>query len=322
MTVRNETTAAMRVERYPVTTEHEPGSVVTIGVFDGVHLGHRSILERVVERAQAADALATVVTFDPHPQEIVAGDSVPLLTTLRERINLLQDAGIERVVIVPFDNAFSRLDPEDFIERVLHQDIGCREIVIGYDHGFGQGRRGGVRLLKELAARLRFDVHEMEARTTDHTPVSSSVIRRLLLVDGDVVAAAELLGRPYAISGEVIRGDGRGKVIGYPTANILIGNRRKVIPTRGVYAVRVTLAGEASVYSGMMNIGFRPTFDGAGLRLEVHIFGLDRDLYGVRLQAEFVERVRDERKFDSVEALKAQLKDDEARCRRALASVS
>ena len=275
-----------------------------------------------MDLAAETDSLATVVTFDPHPQEVVAGDIVPLITTLRERVDLLGDAGIQRVVVVPFNEPFSRLAPEDFIERVLYGEIGCREVVVGYDHVFGRGRKGDTHLLQELASRLQFGVHEMEARTTDHTPVSSSVIRRMLLTEGDVGEVAELLGRPYTVSGEVIKGDGRGRVLGYPTANLHVGNRRKVIPHRGVYAVRVTLAGEAAVYSGMMNIGFRPTFDGAGLRIEVHVFGLDRDLYGVRLQAEFVERVRDERKFEAVEDLRSQLKEDEARCRRALASVS
>jgi len=312
----------MRVEHYSHSVERDPDCVVTIGVFDGVHLGHRSILDRAVERASSTKSSPTVVTFDPHPQEIVAGELVPLLTTLRERIDLLRTVGIERVVVIPFDHDFSRVSPEEFIDRVLFGDIGCREIVVGYDHGFGHGRRGDVEMLMRQADRLGFRVHRMEAKTTDHTPVSSSDIRRMLLVEGDVRGASGLLGRPYSISGEVTKGDGRGKVVGYPTANIKVGNRRKVIPLRGVYAVRVSFENDAEIRPAMMNIGFRPTFDGVGLRVEVHVFDLQDDLYGLRIQAEFVERVRDERKFDTVDALRAQLKDDEARCRRALSSVT
>jgi riboflavin kinase/FMN adenylyltransferase len=312
----------MKVERYPDGVTRDPASVVTIGVFDGVHLGHQAILERVVQRAVETDSLPAVVTFDPHPQEVVAGEIVPLLTTQRERIDLLSGVGISRVIVVRFDEAFSRLAPDEFVEQILFGRIGCREVVLGYDHGFGRGRSGDVGMLRKLAAKLGFEVHEMEARTTDHTPISSSQIRKMLMVEGDVQGVRGLLGRPYSVSGEVIKGDGRGKVIGYPTANIAVGNRRKIIPLRGVYAVRVTVAAEAATHSGMMNIGFRPTFDGAGLRLEVHVFGLDRNLYGDRLQIEFVERIRDERKFDNVEDLKSQLKQDEERCRHALTGVS
>ncbi len=312
----------MRVEQYPQSTTREPHSVVAVGVFDGVHVGHQSILERVLQRAEAIDGVSTVVTFDPHPKEVVSGEIVPLLTTVRERTRLLGEAGIDRTVVVSFDAAFSKLSPEAFVREVLVRRIGVTELVIGYDHGFGSGRRGDVALLRTLAPELGFGVHEMEARITDHTPVSSSTIREALVVRGDVQGVIEMLGRRYSLSGEVIKGDGRGRLIGYPTANLLTGVRRKLVPQRGVYAVMARIDNGSDWLGGMMNIGFRPTFDGAGLRLEVHLLDVDRALYGSTLQLEFVERIRDERKFEGVDALRAQLKEDEVRCRRALSISS
>ncbi len=312
----------MRVEQYPQSTTREPHSVVAVGVFDGVHVGHQSILERVLQRAEAIDGVSTVVTFDPHPKEVVSGEIVPLLTTVRERTRLLGEAGIDRTVVVSFDAAFSKLSPEAFVREVLVRRIGVTELVIGYDHGFGSGRRGDVALLRTLAPELGFGVHEMEARITDHTPVSSSTIREALVVRGDVQGVIEMLGRRYSLSGEVIKGDGRGRLIEYPTANLLTGVRRKLVPQRGVYAVMARIDNGSDWLGGMMNIGFRPTFDGAGLRLEVHLLDVDRALYGSTLQLEFVERIRDERKFEGVDALRAQLKEDEVRCRRALSISS
>ncbi len=312
----------MRVEHFPRNVQLEKHGVVTIGVFDGIHLGHRSILDRVLDRSSAVSGFSTLVTFNPHPREIVSGDIVPLLTTLNERIELIRQTGLDRVVVIPFDDEFARLSPEQFVKDVLCERIGMRELVIGYDHGFGKGRKGDIALLRTLAEDLGFSVIELSARMTDHTPISSSAIRQMLHMDGDVEGAALLLGRPYSVSGEVVKGDGRGRLIGFPTANISLGNRRKLVPQRGVYAVRVIIEDSATPFDAMMNIGFRPTFDGAGMRLEVHVFDMDRTLYGQSLQVEFVERIRDERKFDGMESLKEQLKEDELRCRRALTSVS
>jgi riboflavin kinase/FMN adenylyltransferase len=312
----------MRVEHFPRHVQLEKHGVVTIGVFDGIHLGHKSILDRVLDRSSVVSGFSTLVTFNPHPREIVSGDIVPLLTTLNERIELIRKTGLDRVVVIPFDDEFARLSPEQFVKDVLCERIGMRELVIGYDHGFGKGRRGDIALLRTLAEDLGFSVIELSARKTDHTPISSSAIRQMLHVDGDVEGAALLLGRPYSVSGEVVKGDGRGRVIGYPTANISLGNRRKLVPQRGVYAVRVIIEDSAPPFDAMMNIGFRPTFDGAGMRLEVHVFDMDRTLYGQSLQVEFVERIRDEVKFDGMESLTEQLKEDELRCRRALTIVS
>ena len=310
------------VEYYGRDVQPEPRSVLTVGTFDGVHRGHMTVLSRVVERASAVDGVPSVLTFDPHPREVIAGEIVPLITTLHERIELLSEVGIERVVVVPFDDDFASLSPEAYVRDVLYREVGIQEIVVGYDHTFGKGRKGGQALLEALASELGFRMTILPPIRNDESVISSSAIRHVLLIDGDVSRAERSLGRFYSISGKVVPGDGRGTSIGFPTANMSAGHSRKIIPLRGVYAVRVRVGEASAALPGMMNIGFRPTFDGAGLRVEVNIFDFDEDLYGRVLQVEFVKRIRDERKFDSIEALRQQLNEDRARCTDVLAGVS
>ncbi len=310
------------VEYFGKDVRRRPESIVTVGTFDGVHRGHLSVLSTVVERAASNSGVATVVTFDPHPREITSGDIVPLITTIPERIALLKSLGIDRVVVVPFDDDFASLAPEDYVRTVLVETIGLKEIVIGYDHTFGRSRSGDSGLLESLGVELGFKVSKLPPQRNAETVISSSMIRNLLLREGDVTRVAQRWGRRYSIRGKVVPGDGRGKEIGFPTANVSIGHPRKIVPLRGVYAVTSRIRDRKDILSGMMNVGFRPTFEGVGLRAEVHLFDFDEDLYGKSLQIEFVKRIRNERKFDGIESLREQLSDDQERCRAVIAAVS
>ncbi len=300
---------------------HDDRSLVTVGTFDGVHLGHQAILRYLVRRARANGGSSVVVTFDPHPREVVRGEPVPLLTTIEERAELLEALGLDRFIVIPFTPAFARLSAEDFVERILVGRIGLKEIVIGYDHGFGRGRGGDAALLEALGEKLGFAVDVIPPQVVEEHVVSSTEIRALLIDEGDVREAARLLGRPYALGGTVVEGARRGRSIGFPTANLEVEHPRKVIPKAGVYAVLATLDDGVTTLGGMMNIGRRPTFENTGLHLEVHLLDFEGDLYGRRLRIEFVERLRDERKFDSVDALVEQLSRDRERCMAAVKTL-
>lgn len=291
-------------------------AVLTVGTFDGVHLGHQAILRYLRERADRVGGVPTVVSFDPHPREVVTGEHVPLLTTLDERAALLREHGIERFVVLPFTRDLSNLSPEDYVDQVLFGTIGLREIVIGYDHRFGKDRAGDRSTLERLGDEHGFSVDVIPEQLVRDQTVSSSAIRRLLQA-GDVSGAAAMLGRSYTLTGLVVRGDQRGRAIGYPTANLRVHGERKLVPALGVYAVFVERDGER--LGGMMNVGRRPTFETDGaVSAEVHLFDFDGDLYGQRLVVHFVRRLRDEVKFDGIETLVARLREDEAESRSAL----
>ncbi len=305
-------------------------SVVTTGTFDGVHLGHRAIVAYLVARAREIGGVPTVVTFSPHPREVITGQPVPLLTTLDERADALEALGVERFVVLPFSRALSQLEPEAYVEDVLIGQVGMREIVVGYDHRFGRGRMGDRATLDRIGAQRGFSVDVIPEQIygagegvagdgpAQGVTISSSEIRRRLLEAGDAAGAAQLLGRPYRITGPVVKGDQRGRTIGFPTANVQPSNPAKLVPKTGVYAVRVTHRGGAAV--GMMNVGVRPTFETDGRRtVEVHLFDFDGDLYGQTLTVDVVARLRDERKFDGIGGLVAQLREDEGQARAALA---
>jgi riboflavin kinase/FMN adenylyltransferase len=294
-------------------------SVVTVGTFDGVHLGHRMILDRVIQRSKETAARSLVVTFDPHPRTVVGRGDVPLLSTLPERLALIGECGIQAAVILAFTFEFSRQTPEEFFLRAIVDGAHAREIVIGYDHMFGRDRTAGTDHLRQLAQShgIATSVVDPVKRGTDI--LSSSAIRKLLLA-GAVETAAEYLGRPYRISGIVIAGDARGRVIGFPTANLAAEDLFKVVPGNGVYLVGVSL-GAKRLY-GMMNIGTRPTFSSAAERtLEVHIFDFAETLYGKELQIHFLRRLRDEKKFTSQEELVRQLASDSAASKKLLAEL-
>ena len=294
-------------------------SVVTTGTFDGVHLGHRAIVRYLVRRAREVGGVPTVVTFDPHPREVLLGQPIPLLTTLGERADLLEALGVERFVVVPFSRDLSLLEPEDYVGDVLAGRVGMREIVVGYDHRFGRRARGDRALLEALGPDLGFTVDVIPEQVEGDTTVSSTEIRRLLADEGDAARAALLLGRPYRIAGTVVRGDGRGRTIGYPTANVRPDSARKLVPRVGVYAVRAVLP-DGQTAGGMMNVGRRPTFEADGaVSVEVHLFSVEADLYGRTLAVDVVARLRDERRFDGADGLVAQLGRDRAAALAALA---
>ena len=300
-------------------------SVLTVGTFDGVHLGHQAILRYLLERAGTLGGTSTVLSFHPHPREIVEGTPLSLLTTIEERADIMEEIGLDQLVVLPFTKEFSRLSAEAFVEDVLVRGIGLREIVIGYDHAFGRDRRGNADLLRTLGKKHGFTVDIVPARIIQEQAVSSRKIRRGLEENGGVEAAADMLGRPYCLTGRVVRGEGRGREMGFPTANIAVEHPRKVIPADGVYAVRVCrLPGDQNAspgnppLPGMMNIGIRPTFGGEQRMIEVHLFDIEEDIYGELLRVEFVSRTRDERRFASKKDLMRQLSQDRVRSREIL----
>jgi riboflavin kinase/FMN adenylyltransferase len=291
--------------------------VITVGTFDGVHRGHRDVIERLVERSRILKVPSVLVTFEPHPLEVVNLAAAPLLlTTHDEKLEVLAETGIDYVAIMPFTTGLAALSAEDFVEHVLRKCFRMRELLIGYDHGFGRQRAGNVSVLRALGDRDGFRVDVVDpVSTPDGHSVSSTSIRRAI-AGGDLDRAAEGLGRPYSVSGQVVEGAQRGRTIGFPTLNLGPPPARKLLPPEGVYAVRVqTPRGEAG---GMMNLGPRPTFGDATTSLEAHLFDTSGDFYGAFVRLDFVARLRGTRKFASVEQLSAQLRQDESAARNAL----
>lgn len=291
-------------------------AVVTIGTFDGVHRGHRLILERMRAVADEVQGETVIITFDPHPRNIVGqrSDPQPLLTTMPERIRLLSALGIDHLVIVPFTPAFAAMDPADYVRDFLVARFHPHTLIIGYDHRFGRGRQGDYHLLESMAEDCHFRVREMDAKILRDAAISSTRIREALQ-QGRPDEAAEQLGYPYFFSGLVRHGDKRGRTIGFPTANLNPDDPAKMLPADGVYAVRASLSetdGDAYTGTGMMNIGMRPTVDGTRHLAEVNIFGFSADIYGRVLTVEILDRIRNEQRFPGLEALKAQLAKDRA----------
>jgi riboflavin kinase/FMN adenylyltransferase len=285
--------------------------VVTIGTFDGVHLGHQKILQTLRDEAKSVQGESVLLTFYPHPRMVLFPEShgMKLLQTQVEKIEKLEKNGLQNIVIYPFSFEFSRLTALEFVRDILVNKLHVRKIVIGYDHQFGKNREGSIAYLKDIAETYEFEVIEIPAQDIDEVNVSSTKIREALL-QGDVQRANMFLGEPYQLSGTVIRGRALGRTIGFPTANIEVNSNIKLIPGIGVYAVEVLIDGQ--VYRGMLNIGLRPTVVSTDVvNLEVHILDFQQDIYDKNITVRFIERVRDEQKFESVEALKEQLKNDE-----------
>ncbi len=309
----------MRREISAEGIDRDPMSCVTVGSFDGIHLGHREILRYLIDRSRVHGGSSTVVSFDPHPRDVLTGVVMPLLTTIEERAREFEALGLDRFIVLEFTQTFAEMTAERFVEDILVNTIGLREIVVGHDHRFGKDRRGDVALLRKMGASLGFLVDVIPARMVGQSVVSSSTIRRLLAQSGNVRGAAALLSRPHSITGTVIRGAGKGRTLGFPTANIRLSEPRKVIPLSGVYAVRVRTGG--ITYGGMMNIGVRPTvMTSKTLHVEAHLFDFGGDLYGQSVEVWFIERLRDELAFPSLEELRAQLVQDELRSRALLDS--
>ena len=302
----------MRVERYDGSAL-SPVAGVTVGTFDGVHRGHQAVLESVIAISNKEGGESAVVTFDPHPREVVTGQGVALLTTVEERADAMGAMGIDRLVVLPFTKEMAEWSAERFARDVLAGALSARVVVVGHDHGFGRKRSGDAGLLARLGSELGFRVEQVQAHVEGDLVVSSTKIRNAI-EEGRVGDAATMLGRPYRMIGRVTQGDQRGRTIGFPTAN-LVPPTGKVLPQFGVYAADVRMGEGGEVYRAAVNVGVRPTFGENTPLVEVHLIDFDDDLYGQRLSVDFVRRVRAERRFEGLDALRAQLSDDVARCR-------
>ncbi|MFN3943238.1 MAG: bifunctional riboflavin kinase/FAD synthetase [Flavobacterium sp.] len=284
-------------------------TILTLGTFDGVHVGHQKIIKKLLKQQEKTPAPTVVLTFFPHPRMVLQQDqSLKLLNTIEERIELLQNLGIDCLVVHPFDYEFSRLTAEEFVEKVLVQHANIQNIIIGYDHRFGRNRTANISDLEQFGKQFGFDVTQISAKEVDEISVSSTKIRNAL-IEGDIATANTYLGYPYFLTGSVQKGKQLGRSIGFPTANLQLTADYKLVPKNGVYIVQSTLHGK-TVY-GMMNIGNNPTVDGTQQHLEVHFFDWNNDLYQQTIRVELLHKTREEIKFDSVVNLKKQLELDQ-----------
>ena len=285
--------------------------VVTIGTFDGVHLGHREVISELKRISTLSEGDSVVFTFDPHPRIVIAPqeDSLRLLSTQKEKINLMEKIGIDHLVIYPFTREFSKLSYNEFVENILVGKMNIASLVVGYDHRFGQGRKGDFNSLELLSNELNFKVEQLSELLVDNKVVSSTKIR-LALEAGDILKANHFLGYRYTLSGKVIEGKQLGRKLGFPTANIETLDNHKLVPGDGVYAVFVQTGGE--IYKGMLNIGIRPTvnYNADHKSIEVHIFDFESDIYNSEITLYFVSKIRDEQKFDGIVELQEQLVKD------------
>lgn len=284
-------------------------AVVTVGTFDGLHLGHQKIICRMIELAKEINGETILVTFDPHPRLVVNTNSyeIKFINTQNRKFDLLNKLSIDHLIIIPFTKEFAKTSSEDFIKDYLIEKIGTKKLIVGYDHHFGRDREGNYQKLHQLGEQYGFDVEEITAQYIDDDAVSSTKIRKALM-DGDITLANKMLGYDYSITGTVVEGNKIGRSIGFPTANIEIEDKFKLIAAGGVYACRIDIDGKR--YIGMGNIGTRPTVGINGLVTEVHIFDFDKNIYGQEITIYFVDRIRDEKKFNGLEELKSQLEHD------------
>lgn len=285
-------------------------TVITIGTFDGVHAGHQKIIERLVGTAQSSQLESAILTFFPHPRMVLQKDSdIKLIHTIEERREILEKSGVDHLIIHPFTHQFSRLTALEFVRDILVNRLKAKKIIIGYDHRFGRNRTADIHTLREFGQEFGFEVEEISQQDIEDVAVSSTKIRNFLL-EGRVEKANQYLQHPFTLTGKTVKGKGKGKGFGYPTANLKIEEDYKLIPKMGVYVVRAVI--DEIPHFGMMNIGTNPTVGGEEMTIETYFFLLNKDLYGKKLQIELLTRIRDEKKFDSVEALKVAMKQDEA----------
>ncbi len=296
-------------------SERFPNPVLTLGNFDGVHLGHQAIFQKVVARAREIRGTSIAFTFEPHPLKVIAPERSPrLLNTFHGKMKLLSAFGMEVVICANFTRAFADQNPDDFAREVLHEKIGVKEVYVGYDYAFGKGREGSIESLKRMGQIHGFEVGVIDAVQVNGVVVSSSVIRDLVAM-GKVEDAANLLGRYYTIEGEVVHGVQRGQKLGFPTANLNTVN--ELVPGYGVYAVIAVVEGHS--YKGVASIGVRPTFDAGPASIEVYLFGFHDSLYGKHMEVSFIKHLRGEEKFADAEALVRQIRKDVEAAKRALA---
>ncbi len=300
----------MKIHKGANAFKSDKPTVVTIGTFDGVHAGHKKIINRLVDSAQANNLESVILTFFPHPRMVLQKESgIKLINTIEERTDILEQTGIDHLVIHPFTMQFSRLTANEFVRDVLVEKLKAKKVIIGYDHRFGRNRTADIDDLKKFGEELDFEVEEITRQDIEEVAVSSTKIRGAL-EEGRVEKANTFLQHPFSLEGEVVRGRGLGKEFSYPTANINITEDYKLIPKNGVYVVRSKIEGET--HFGMMSIGTNPTVGGASRTIETFFFNLDKDLYGKRLKIDLLIRIRDEKKFNSVNELKIAMRQDEA----------
>lgn len=308
-------------ERLDAFPRARDGAVVTVGTFDGVHRGHVLVLERTAESARRAGLASVLLTFESHPLDVVNPSAAPpLLTLWDEKLEALAQTPIDYIAVVPFTAQLSAYTADEFVQRVLIDRLAMRELLIGHDHGFGRGRAGDVESLRMIGRRRGFPVEVVSAVLgSDGAPISSTAIRRAL-AHGDLARASDGLGRRYAFTGRVVSGEGRGRLLGFPTLNLELASRRKLLPPHGVYAVHVE--GRDASFGGMMNLGPQPTFGDDTIRLEAHLFDAEGDWYGKIVRVEFVVRLRDTMQFSGPAALAEQLHRDAENARRALTALA
>ena len=283
-------------------------TIVTIGTFDGVHIGHQKIIEKLIQGTNNAACESLILTFFPHPRMVLNGSSsIQLLNTITEKSSLLEKMGIDNLVIHPFDKEFSNLSAEEFAKTILIDAFNIHKIIIGYDHRFGKNRAANIDDLIGFGKKYGFEVEEISAQEIDSVSVSSTKIRAAIS-NGNIAVANEFLGYDYSLSGKIIKGKQLGRTIGFPTANIEIEENYKLIPMNGVYIVKSHLQ-EKTVF-GIMNIGLNPTVNGENLSIEVHFLDFDGDLYDTEIGVSVIQRIRDEKKFTSIDLLKSQIQED------------
>jgi len=286
--------------------KHHKGNVVTVGNFDGVHLGHQEIIKQLKKHASKFGVPLTVITFHPNPQEFFAPETAPAkLTRFHDKMRLLEEYGVDRVLNIPFSASLAQLEADDFIKNILVDGLDTKHLVIGDDFRFGKNRKGDFKLLQNAGESYEFSIEATPTYCVENERVSSTRIRQAM-ARGDLSLAEKLLGRTFNISGHVAHGDKRGRIIGFPTANIRL--KQQIAPTNGVYAVKIT--GLDNEYSGVANIGVRPTVDGSQYLLEVHLFNFDQTIYNKRINVHFEEFIRTEQKFDDLDTLVEQIKQD------------
>jgi riboflavin kinase/FMN adenylyltransferase len=292
----------------------EKPTIVTIGTFDGVHLGHQKILSRLVQLKHKYGLQAVVLTFDPHPRKILFPEQkdLKLITLIDEKLDLLENYGVDVTVVYPFDKSFSSIEPKEYIEEILLKSLKVEYLVIGYDHKFGKNRSGDISVLQKYSGNYDYEVEEIPALDIDHIAISSSKIRHAV-EEGNIDLANNYLGHYYSLFATVIRGKQLGRTLGYPTANLKIESADKLIPKNGIYFVEVITAGTKNY--GMMSIGYNPTTDNDHtVKMEVHVLDFEGDLYNMVIRINFLKYLREEKKFDSLDGLKEELDNDKQRC--------
>ena len=290
----------------------EKESILTIGTFDGVHIGHNKILTKLVEESKKNNLSSLIMTFFPHPRIVLQkSEEIKMIDTMDEKIHLFEKTGVDNLIIQPFDENFSKIRAKEFVEEILVKRLKIKHIIIGYDHRFGKDREASVEDLKKFGLNYMFTVEEIAAQEIHSIAISSTKIRNAIL-KGEIKKCNEYLGRNFMLTGEVVHGDGLGKKINFPTANIEIPETYKIIPKNGVYLVKAIINSE--IYFGMMNIGVRPTIGGKNKSLEIHFFNFKDNIYNKTISVEIICKIRDEEEFSSIDELKIQLKKDEQFC--------